>query len=92
MNPTLENYQAAASQLGLVMPSMWYIVGALLFSTIGIFVFRLGRKTKNTYLTALGVVLVVYTYAVTNAAMVFLIGVCLCIASWAAHVSDQDED
>ena len=92
MNPTLENYTAAASSLGLVMPSMWYIVGALLFSTIGIFVFRLGRRTKNTYVVVLGVVLIVYTYAITNAFMVFLIGACLCIAAWAAHVSDQDDD
>ena len=92
MNPTLENYQAMASSLGLTMPSMWYVVGALLFSTIGIFVFRLGRKTKNTYLWALGVLLMIYTYAITNVLMVFVVGACLCLAAWTAHVSAQGDD
>ena len=88
----MDDYLTAATSMGLVLPSAWYIVGSLLFSTIGIFVFRLGRRTKNTYVVVLGVVLIVYKYAVTNVFMIFVMGGCLCIAAWASHVSDQDEN
>ena len=78
--------------LGFELPSVWYIVGSLLFSTIGLFVFRIGRRTKSTYLTCLGAVLIGYTYAIYNTFYVYAIGVGLCVSVWFAHISHDEDD
>ena len=91
MNPSVESYMATAMSLGFAMPSMWYIVGAIVFSIVGYIVYRLGRRTKNTYLAVLGGALMLFTYVVTDTFLVYSIGAGLCVAAWAAHASHEND-
>ena len=89
MNPSVESYLTTA--LGFAMPSMWYFVGAIVFSIAGYIVYRLGRRTRNTYLAVLGGGLMFFTYVVTDTFLVYSIGLGLCVAAWIAHVSHEDD-
>lgn len=64
--------------LGLVLPSPFYIVGAILFGIIGYIAFRRGRKTSASALTWTGVVLMLYPYAVAQTWLLWLVGAGLC--------------
>ena len=63
--------------LGLELPSMAYIAGALMFGVFGWAAFRRGRKTEDQAMTWGGVVLMVYPYAVSQTWLLWAIGVCL---------------
>lgn len=91
MAPNVDSYLATARALGFVMPSVGYIVGAVAFSIVGYIVYRLGRRTKNTYLAILGGVLMLFTYVVTDTFLVYSIGAGLCVAAWAAYASHEDD-
>lgn len=91
MSSNIENYAATASALGFVMPSVGYIVGAVVFSIVGYIIYRLGRRTQNTYLAILGGVLMLFTYVVTDTFLVYSIGAGLCVAAWAAYASHEDD-
>ena len=91
MAPNVDSYLATANALGFVMPSMGYIVGAVVFSIIGYAIYRLGRRTKNIYLALLGVGLMLFTYVVTDTFLVYSIGAGLCVAAWAAHANHEDD-
>jgi len=64
--------------LGLVLPSPFYIFGAILFGIIGYIAFRRGRKTTSPALTWTGVALMLYPYAVSQTWMLWLLGAGLC--------------
>jgi len=64
--------------LGLVLPSPFYIVGAVLFGIIGYIAFRRGRKTTSPVLTWTGVALMFYPYAVSQTWLLWLVGAGLC--------------
>ena len=91
MSSNIENYAATANALGFAMPSMGYIVGAVVFSIIGYAIYRLGRRTKNIYLALLGVGLMLFTYVITDTFLVYSIGAGLCVAAWAAHASHEED-
>lgn len=63
---------------GLDLPSPLFIVGAILFGVIGYVAFRRGRKATLSRLTWAGIALMVYPYAVSQAWLLWLVGVCLC--------------
>jgi ABC-type Fe3+-siderophore transport system permease subunit len=63
--------------LGLVLPSPAYIFGAILFGIIGWVAFRRGRKSSVSVLTWTGVALMLYPYGVSEAWMLWLIGIAL---------------
>jgi hypothetical protein len=63
------------SAMGLELPSMAYIAGALIFGVFGLAAFRRGRKTNDLSMTWGGVVLMVYPYAISQTGLLWAIGV-----------------
>ncbi len=47
----------ALQSMGLVLPSVWYILGAILFGIVGLLAYRRGKKTKQPSLLWTGVAL-----------------------------------
>jgi hypothetical protein len=72
------NDLANLESLGLVLPSPTYILGAVLFGLIGYVAFRRGRKTSRATLTWVGVVLMLYPYAVSPTWLLWVVGIALC--------------
>jgi hypothetical protein len=63
------------SAMGLELPSMAYIAGALIFGVFGWAAFRRGRKTQDQYMTWGGVALMLYPYAISQTWLLWAIGV-----------------
>jgi hypothetical protein len=76
----IQALQAAAASMGLELPSMAYIVGAVLFSTIGFVAWRYGRKRQLTRVKWLGVGLMFYGYFAFETWILYAVGVALCAA------------
>ena len=68
--------------LGIELPSIWYLAGMLLFSIIGIVAFWQGRKLQHPPVKWLGLALMLYPYVVWSTAGIYVVGVGLCIALW----------
>ena len=60
--------------MGLVLPSAWYIVGAILFGIAGYVFYRRGKATKQPGLLWTGVALMLYPYAVSETWLLWVIG------------------
>jgi hypothetical protein len=67
------------SAMGLELPSMAYIAGALIFGVFGWAAFRRGRKTEDQAMTWGGVFLMVYPYAISQTWLLWAIGVGLAV-------------
>lgn len=67
------------SQLGIELPSMAYIIGAVLFGLVGMVAWRHGRLTTRPAVTWTGLGLMLYPYAVTETWMLWAVGVALCV-------------
>lgn len=71
--------------LGLVLPSPAYIFGAVVFGIIGYVTFRRGRKLSRSNLTWVGIVLMLYPYAISETWLLWMVGIALCgwiYATW----------
>ena len=64
----------ALESMGLVLPSAWYIVGAILFGIVGYVFYRRGKATKQPTLLWTGVALMLYPYAVSETWLLWVIG------------------
>ncbi len=62
--------------------TMGSVIGGLLFSTIGLFVFGHGKRTLNMNLMGLGGALMGYTFVVSSTAMIYLVGIALTAAAY----------
>jgi hypothetical protein len=71
------NDMASLNALGLELPSMAYIAGALIFGIFGWAAFRRGRKTEDSALTWGGVVLMIYPYAISQTWQLWAIGIAI---------------
>ena len=71
------NTAESLSALGLELPILAYIAGALIFGVFGWAAFRRGRKTQDPAMTWGGVVLMVYPYAISQTWMLRAIGVAM---------------
>jgi hypothetical protein len=69
---------SAMQSLGLELPSPAYIFGAIVFGLIGWAAFRYGRKNGRKLTLWLGVVLMIYPYAVSNTWLMYAVGLALC--------------
>jgi hypothetical protein len=69
--------ESSLGAMGLELPSLAYIVGALIFGVFGWAAFRWGRKAQDQAMTWGGVVLMVYSYAVAQTWMLWLFGLAL---------------
>jgi hypothetical protein len=72
------------SSLGLELPSVSYLVGAVFFGLLGYAAFRFGRKQGRTALTWGGLALMFYPYVVSDTWQLWLMGVVLCAVMLAA--------
>ena len=68
----------ALESLGLVLPSLAYITGVILFGIAGYVAYRRGRKATRPVLIWSGVALMLYPYAVPQTWLLWTIGVGLC--------------
>jgi hypothetical protein len=69
--------------MGLVLPTPWYIAGAILFGLIGWAVYRRGRQSGQSRLVWMGLALMLYPYAVSETWMLWAVGVALtAVAYW----------
>jgi hypothetical protein len=60
--------------------SMWALIWGLIFNSVGVFAFLYGKKKSNLPYLIIGVILVVYPYAVQQALLIFVIGAALTAA------------
>ncbi len=69
--------------MGLVLPTPWYIAGAILFGLIGWAVYRRGRQSEQSRLVWMGLTLMLYPYAVSETWVLWAVGVALtALAYW----------
>lgn len=64
--------------LGFEWPSPAYLVGALLFGVIGLLAFRAGRRSGRKATRWLGLVLMLYPYAVSATWALYAVGLACC--------------
>jgi hypothetical protein len=69
--------------MGLVLPTPWYIAGAILFGLIGWAVYRRGRQSEQSRLVWMGLALMLYPYAVSETWVLWAVGAALtAVAFW----------
>ena len=68
------NELKALESMGLVLPSAWYILGAILFGIVGLLAFRRGRKRKQAHLLWTGLALMLYPYAISETWLLWILG------------------
>jgi hypothetical protein len=64
---------------GIEVPSVAYIVGALLFGVIGLIAWRHGRRARRPAPKWLGVALMLYPYVTPQTWLMYLVGAALCV-------------
>lgn len=62
------------------LPSPAILFASLLFGIVGLAAFTYGKKSANWKPMAIGVLLMIYPYAIDEAWLVYAIGVALCVA------------
>ena len=61
------------------------LLGALVFGSIGLTVFLIGKKKSNSKLLIIGILLMGYPYFVTNTTALYGIGAVLTLALFTYH-------
>jgi hypothetical protein len=64
--------------MGLTLPSPAYIIGAIIFSFLGLAAYYYGKRAEKGTVKWLGVALMFYPYVVTDTTMMYIVGVALC--------------
>jgi hypothetical protein len=73
----LDNVRALEA-LGFALPSPAYLLGAIVFGTIGFAAYRHGKRSGHGQTKWLGVALMLYPYAVSETWLLYAIGAALC--------------
>jgi hypothetical protein len=68
--------------LGLTLPTPAYLVGALVFSLLGIWLYYRGKASGQRALKWIGVALMLYAYGVSQAWLLWVIGIVLTGAAY----------
>ena len=68
----------AMESLGLTMPSVAYFIGSTLFGIIGYAAYRYGKKSELAAPKWIGVMLMLYTFGVSETWVMYAVGVGLC--------------
>ncbi|HMT81595.1 MAG TPA: hypothetical protein PKD66_14585 [Azonexus sp.] len=68
------------SGLGLAMPTPAYLIGAIVFGLIGFAAYRYGKRMSLAKVKWMGVALMFYPYAISGTAMLYIVGLALCLA------------
>ncbi len=66
--------------LGLEMPSMAYILGAIVFGLVGLWAYHRGKRSGKPTVRWLGLALMLYPYAVDATWLLYALGVGLTAA------------
>ena len=72
---------ALLESLGITLPTRAYLIGATLFSFIGIFVYWHGKKASLRTTKWIGVALMLYPYVIWETWLLYVVGVGLCAAA-----------
>lgn len=70
---------APLEALGFTMPSMAYILGAVVFGIIGFVTYRYGKKMSLPAPKWIGIALMFYPYAIFQTWLLYAVGVGLCV-------------
>ena len=70
----------ALQSLGMSLPSPAYLFGAILFGIIGFAAYRYGKKTAMIHPRWIGIVLMLYPYAISRTWLLYAVGGALCVA------------
>jgi len=62
------------------LPSPTYLIGAILFGIIGYAAYRYGKKASLQTTKWIGIVLMLYPYAISGTWLLYAVGTGLCIA------------
>ncbi len=73
----------ALETMGFSLPSPTYLFGAILFGILGYAAYRYGKKTSNQPTKWIGVVLMLYPYAISETWLLYTVGISLCIGIYA---------
>ena len=68
--------------LGLTLPGPAYIFGAILFGIIGYVAYRHGKKQSLPIPKWLGIILMLYPYAVSETWQLYVVGGGLCVGAY----------
>jgi len=66
--------------LGLTLPSPAYLIGAILFGVIGYIAYRHGKRNNLVSTKWIGVVLMLYPYAISDTWLLYVVGAVLSLA------------
>jgi hypothetical protein len=72
----------ALDALGITLPSTAYIIGVLVFGIVGYAVYRYGKKMSLQATKWIGVVLMLYPYAISTTWLLYAVGTALCIGAY----------
>jgi hypothetical protein len=73
---------ATAEALGFTLPSVSYIVGAIVFGMIGFVAYRYGKSMSIPATKWIGVALMLYPYAISATWLLYVVGAALCVAAY----------
>lgn len=76
----------ALSAAGFALPTPAYLFGVILFGIIGYAAYRYGKKAALPYPKWIGVALMLFPYAVSRTAPMYLVGGVLCAALYVFRV------
>jgi len=68
--------------LGFTMPSPAYLAGAIFFGIAGYAAYRYGKARSLNTVKWIGVVLMLYPYAISSTWLLYVVGCGLCIAAY----------
>ncbi|MEO5734576.1 MAG: hypothetical protein ABIN96_02450 [Rubrivivax sp.] len=85
MNPL-----STLNAFGITLPSPAYVLGAIVFGLIGFAAFRFGRRQGRPLTLWLGVVLMLYPYAVSRTSWLYGVGLALCIGLVADRAAERN--
>jgi uncharacterized membrane protein YdcZ (DUF606 family) len=75
----MDEMKTSLDTLGFTMPSPAYIVGALIFSIIGMFGYYYGKKASLNTPKWIGIGLMLFPYVITDPLQLYLVGCGLCV-------------
>jgi len=73
---------ATAEALGFTLPSMSYIIGAIVFGMIGFVAYRYGKSMSIPATKWIGVALMLYPYAISATWLLYVVGAALTVAAY----------
>jgi hypothetical protein len=73
--------------MGFTLPSRAYLIGAILFSTLGYAGYRYGKKVSVRTTKWIGIALMLYPYVIWETWLMYTVGAGLCIGLYISSLS-----